>query len=61
MDFEKIIGQQFTREFERNFGHAQRIKHNINKKYTAENKQTTPKIPLGSTCSVTNHDNEMKF
>ena len=26
-----------------------------------KNKQTTPKIPLGSTCSETNHDNEMKF
>ena len=47
--------------FEGNFGHAQKIKHNINKKYVAENKQTTLKIPLGSTCSVTNHDNEMKF
>ena len=46
---------------EGNFGHAQRIKHNINEKYAVENKQTTLKIPLGSTCSVTNHDNEMKF
>ena len=33
----------------------------INEKYEAKNKQTTPKIILGSTCSVTNHDNEMKF
>ena len=40
---------------------AQRIKHNINEKYATKNKQTTSKIPLGSTCSVTNHDNEMKF
>ena len=46
---------------ESNFGHAQRIKYNINKKYATENKQTTSKIPLGSTCSVTNHDNEIKF
>ena len=46
---------------EGNFGHAQRIKHNINEKFKAKNKQTTPKIPLGSTYSVTNHDNEMKF
>ena len=46
---------------EGNFVHAQRIKHNINKKYVAKNKQTTPKIPLGSTYSVINHDNEMKF
>ena len=61
MDFEKILVQQFTGEFERNFGHVQRIKHNINKKYATKNKQTTPKIPLGSTCSVANHDNEMKF
>ena len=46
---------------EGNFEHAQRIKHNINEKYAVENKQTTLKIPLGSTCSVTNYDNEMKF
>ena len=37
------------------------MQQKINKKYVAENKQTAPKIPLGSTCSVTNHDNEMKF
>ena len=40
---------------EGNFEHFQRIEHNINEKHVAENKQTTPKIPLGSTCSVTNH------
>ena len=46
---------------EENFEHAQRLKHDKNEKNTVENKQTTPKIALGSTCSVTNHDNEMKF
>ena len=46
---------------EGNFWHAQRIKHDKNEKCTAENKQTTLKNPLGSTCSVTNHQNEMKF
>ena len=46
---------------EENFWHAQKVKHNINEKYAAKNKQKTLKIRLGSTCSVTNYDNEMKF
>ena len=46
---------------EENSEHAQRIKHNINEKYATKNKQTILKIPLGSTCNVSNHANEIKF